>query len=210
AASASLPMQSPAKTIGRMMMWASARATGLSESLGSRPFGRPKCESRITLPPLSAISVMVGAMRSRRVASETWPLSIGTLRSTRSKTRLPETSAWSSVRKDVISERSESTPQRWQRQRPTWRSGRREAESRSATAKVDLRYPRVDRRYVPAPLLSRQASFPLSAMMLSRPSCLLREGALFKHGILKIPAAVIYIVHFEILPHLEQISLCLN
>ena len=31
---------------------ASAAATGFSDSLGSRPFGRPKCESRMTLPPL--------------------------------------------------------------------------------------------------------------------------------------------------------------
>jgi hypothetical protein len=45
----------------------SAAATGFSDSLGSRPFGRPKCASRITLPPLSAISVMVGATRSMRV-----------------------------------------------------------------------------------------------------------------------------------------------
>jgi hypothetical protein len=35
------------------------------------PFGRPKCDSRITLPPLSAISPMVGATRSMRVASAT-------------------------------------------------------------------------------------------------------------------------------------------
>jgi len=154
----------------------SAGATGLGAALGWRPLGGPKGEGRITLPPLSAISRMVGTMRPSRVASVIWPSYIGTLRSTRSKTRLPETSAWSRVRKDVISERSESTPQRWQRQHPRWQSRRREVESRSATAKVDLRYPRVDRRYVPAPLLSRQASFPLSAMMLSRPSCLLRDG----------------------------------
>ena len=60
---------------------------------GPAPSGRPKCASRITLPPLSAISVMVGATRSMRVASVTLPFSIGTLRSTRSSTRLPFTSA---------------------------------------------------------------------------------------------------------------------
>ena len=69
-------------------MRAASVATGFSESFGSRPFGRPKCASRMTLPPLSAISVMVGATRSMRVASLTLPFSIGTLRSTRSSTRL--------------------------------------------------------------------------------------------------------------------------
>ncbi len=47
--------------------------------------GRPKCDSRITLPPLSAISVMVGAISSMRVASATLPSCIGTLRSTRNE-----------------------------------------------------------------------------------------------------------------------------
>ena len=75
------------------MTCATSAATGLSDSFGSRPFGRPKCASRITLPPLPAISVMVGATRSMRVASVTLPFSIGTLRSTRTSTRLPETSA---------------------------------------------------------------------------------------------------------------------
>jgi hypothetical protein len=68
-------------------------ATGLSDCFGSRPFGRPKCESRITLPPLSASSVMVGTMRSSRVVSVTLPSSVGTLRSTRTSTRFPFTSA---------------------------------------------------------------------------------------------------------------------
>ena len=86
-------MQSSANATGRLMMRATSAATGLSEFFGSRPFGRPKCESRITLPPLSAISVMVGAARSMRVASVTLPFSIGTLRSTRTSTRLPFTSA---------------------------------------------------------------------------------------------------------------------
>ena len=35
---------------------ATAAATGSSDCFGSRPFGRPKWESRMTLPPLSAIS----------------------------------------------------------------------------------------------------------------------------------------------------------
>ena len=98
AASAASPMQSSANATGRLMTCATSAATGFSESFGSRPFGRPKCDSRITLPPLSAISVMVGATRSMRVASVTLPFSIGTLRSTRTSTRLPFTSAWSRVR----------------------------------------------------------------------------------------------------------------
>ena len=92
------PMHSSTKLIGRLMVWASSAATGLSDCFGSRPFGRPKCESRMTLAPLSAISVIDGAMRSMRVASETTPFSTGTLRSTRTSTRLPFTSTWSRVR----------------------------------------------------------------------------------------------------------------
>src|SRR5258708_11400939 len=91
------PMQSSAKATGILMTFASASATGFSDSLGSRPFGRPKCASRITLPPLPAISMIPGAMRSRRVASLTRPLSMGTLRSTRTRTRLPFTSTSSRV-----------------------------------------------------------------------------------------------------------------
>ena len=66
------------------------------------PSGRPKCASRMTLPPLSEISVMVGATRSSRVASVTRPFSMGTLRSTRSSTRLPFTSTSSRVRNDFV------------------------------------------------------------------------------------------------------------
>ena len=45
---------------------------------------------------------MVGATRSSRVASVTWPFSIGTLRSTRSSTRLPFTSTSSRVRNVLV------------------------------------------------------------------------------------------------------------
>src|ERR1700730_186411 len=54
----------------------------------------------ITLPPRSAISVMVGAFRSIRDTSATAPSCIGTLKSTRTSTRLPLTSASSRLRKD--------------------------------------------------------------------------------------------------------------
>ena len=103
ASAAVLPMQSVAKATGRLMMSATAAATGLSELASSGPpLGRPKCASRMTLPPLSAISVMVGATRSMRVASVTRPFSVGTLRSTRNSTRLPATSASSSVRNGLL------------------------------------------------------------------------------------------------------------
>ncbi len=98
---ATSPMQSPAKATGFLMTCESAAATGFSESFSSRPLGRPKCASRITLPPLPEISRMVGATRSSRVASVTWPFSMGTLRSTRSSTRLALTSTSSRVRNDL-------------------------------------------------------------------------------------------------------------
>src|SRR5262245_22696968 len=97
AAAARSPMQSSANATGRSRTAAIAGANGLSDCAGSGPFGRPKWESRITLPPLSAISRMVGATRSMRVVSATLPFSTGTLRSTRTSTRLPLTSAPSSV-----------------------------------------------------------------------------------------------------------------
>src|SRR6516164_8033013 len=87
AAAARSPMQSSANATGRSRTAAIAGANGLSDCAGSGPFGRPKWESRITLPPLSAISRMVGAARSMRVASATLPFSTGTLRSTRTSTR---------------------------------------------------------------------------------------------------------------------------
>src|SRR5688500_6012646 len=102
ALAAASPIQSSAKATGFLMTCASAVATGLSESLASRPFGRPKWASRMTLPPLSEISVMVGATRSSLVASEMRPFSMGTLRSTRSSTRLPFTSTSSRVRNDFV------------------------------------------------------------------------------------------------------------
>ena len=75
---ATSPMQSAAKPTGRPSSSATAAATGRSEFASSGPpFGRPKWASRITLPPLSEISRMVGSTRSMRVASLTLPFSIG-------------------------------------------------------------------------------------------------------------------------------------
>ena len=64
-----------------------------SDISGTRlPSGRPKWLSTITLAPLADSSLIVGAARSMRVASVTLPFFIGTLRSTRTSTRLPDTS----------------------------------------------------------------------------------------------------------------------
>ena len=52
ACSAVSPMQSSTNFTGRLMTCATSAATGLSEFFGSRPFGRPKCDSRITLRAL--------------------------------------------------------------------------------------------------------------------------------------------------------------
>ena len=102
AAAALSPMQSSANATGRPSTRATSCATVRSDCDGSTPLGRPKCESRIALPPLSAISLMVWAWRSMRVASVTLPFSVGTLRSTRTSTRLFFTSASSRVRKRAM------------------------------------------------------------------------------------------------------------
>ena len=65
---AASPMQSSAKATGRPSTSDRAAATGFRDCFASRPFGRPKWDKRTTLPPLSAISWMVGITRSRRVA----------------------------------------------------------------------------------------------------------------------------------------------
>src|SRR5690348_7622374 len=53
------------------------------------PFGLPKCDSRSTIAPRSLSSRIVGSMARRRVSSVTLAPSIGTLRSTRTRTFLP-------------------------------------------------------------------------------------------------------------------------
>src|SRR5690606_3222249 len=96
-------MQSEAKATGRPSASEAALAIGASDWSGSgAPFGRPKWASRTTLAPLAESSVMVGATRSMRVASVTLPSFTGTFRSTRTRTRLPATSASSSVRKAAM------------------------------------------------------------------------------------------------------------
>ncbi len=73
AACAATPIQSSAKATGLPRRFATSAATGRRLSFGSGPFGRPKCAIRMTLPPLSDNSRMVGRMRSIRVPSLTAP-----------------------------------------------------------------------------------------------------------------------------------------
>src|SRR5471032_624422 len=100
ASSAMAPMQSSAKATGLPIALASGSTRGFSDISGTRlPSGWPKWLSTITLAPLSASSLSVGAARSMRMASVTLPSFIGTLRSTRTRTRLPDTERLSMVLK---------------------------------------------------------------------------------------------------------------
>ena len=93
-------MQSSAKATGLPSALERGSTSGFSDISGTRlPSGRPKWLSTITLAPLAASSASVGTARSMRVASVTWPFFIGTLRSTRTSTRLPDTSTESIVLK---------------------------------------------------------------------------------------------------------------
>src|SRR5215211_6795500 len=79
--------------------WARTGRTGSSEYLGSRwPLGRPRWEQQITLAPWSSSQRRVGTAARTRRSSVTLPSSRGTLKSLRTRTRRPATSAWSSVR----------------------------------------------------------------------------------------------------------------
>jgi len=103
AASACGPTQSSAKATGLPSALLSGSISGFSDISGTRfPSGRPKWLSTTTLAPLSASSLSVGAARSMRVASVTLPFFIGTLRSTRTSTRLPWTRSESIVLKLLI------------------------------------------------------------------------------------------------------------
>src|SRR3954447_23428842 len=62
------------------------------------PFGRPKCDSRSTIAPRSLSSRTVGSIARSRVSSVTLAPSIGTLRSTRTRTFLPVRSSGKSSR----------------------------------------------------------------------------------------------------------------
>ena len=100
ASSAAAPMQSSAKATGLPSALDNGSTSGFSDISGTRlPSGRPKWLSTTTLAPFSASSFRVGIARSMRVASVTWPFFIGTFKSTRTRTRFPETARSSMVLK---------------------------------------------------------------------------------------------------------------
>src|SRR4029450_4864660 len=80
--------------------------TGSSEYFGSRlPLGRPRWEQQITRAPWSSSHRRVGIAARTRRASGTWASSRGTLKSLRTRTRRPATSARSTVRSSTGLER---------------------------------------------------------------------------------------------------------
>src|SRR2546426_12564060 len=95
----SAPTESGRSGTSRPSSSPSRFATGASESFGSRPAGRPRCETRpIAAPPLSSRRI-VGSAARMRVSSATAPASFsGTLKSTRTSTRFPRGSTSSTVR----------------------------------------------------------------------------------------------------------------
>ena len=88
------PMASSAKTTGRPSSSASRSATGFSEYSGlGLPFGRPEVgRQNDGCAPCSSACWIVGSDARMRVSSPIFPFLIGTLKSTRMKTRLPSRS----------------------------------------------------------------------------------------------------------------------
>src|SRR5262245_33271519 len=89
-------MQSSTKATGRQSISASLLATGRSDIDGSRlPLGRPRCEAKMIFAPRSTSKSSVGKVSLIRVTSvmTICPAfsSKGTLKSTRTNTRLPRT-----------------------------------------------------------------------------------------------------------------------
>src|SRR4051795_1609505 len=77
----------------------SRSAVGRSESSGSRSFGRPRCAASRSRAPRPRSSCSVGSDALMRASSVILRSSSrGTLKSTRTRTRLPSTSRSSSVR----------------------------------------------------------------------------------------------------------------
>ena len=71
-----------------------ARAPAPARRPGSgAPFGRPRCEQRITRAPRSRSAAIVGSAARMRVSSLIAPSCSGTLKSTRQSTRRPATSS---------------------------------------------------------------------------------------------------------------------
>ena len=74
-----------------------ARPPGASENASSRPLGRPRWEVSSRRAPCSRSHSIVGSAARMRVSSVISPSCSGTLKSTRTRTRLPSTSRSSSV-----------------------------------------------------------------------------------------------------------------
>src|SRR5207248_6466561 len=82
---------------------ATRAATGAITYCSSHPFGRPRCEhTRTSAAPLSSSSRSVGSDARIRVSSATLPASSGTLRSARTSTVFPATSASRTERGSLI------------------------------------------------------------------------------------------------------------
>src|SRR6266540_1627489 len=117
-----LPSRSSTKRTSRPSWRLSTGTTGAREKRSSRlPLGRPRWEQQITLAPLSSSWRRVGTAARTRRSSVTWPCSSrGTLKSLRTRTRLPLTSAWSTVRSSTAPPRADAAagrpgtgPGRW-------------------------------------------------------------------------------------------------
>ena len=86
------PTVSVANATGVPSSSPSRSATGFSEYLSSgAPFGRPRCAVTTTRAPASASSLIVGTLARIRPSSVIRAPSSGTLRSERTRTRLPRT-----------------------------------------------------------------------------------------------------------------------
>ena len=99
ARSACGPWQSSMKRTGRPVSSANGR-TSRDRLMSGRfcPLGRPKCDSSSTIAPRSLSSAIVGTAARSLVSSLIAPSCIGTLKSTRTSTRLPVRSAGRSSR----------------------------------------------------------------------------------------------------------------
>ncbi len=87
---AASPTQSVAKATGLPSSLASGSTTGFSDISGTTlPLGRSKWASSATLAPLATSALIVGRATRKRVSSVIAPLSIGTLKSTRTRAVLP-------------------------------------------------------------------------------------------------------------------------
>ena len=71
----------------------SRAATGFIDRSGSRPSGRPRCDTRMSFAPRLRRSSIVGNAARIRESSATSPSASGTSKSTRRSTRRPSTSA---------------------------------------------------------------------------------------------------------------------